>query len=110
MLDTIKTNAYNTVMTITDSDIDKLPGTSFQHDVWRALLRIPRGQVRTYTELAKMAGHPNAVRAVANAVGKNPLPPHIPCHRVIRSDGKLGGYSAPGGIAEKIRLLQSEQN
>lgn len=95
-------------MIITDSDIGKLPGTAFQHDVWRALLRIPRGQVRTYTELAKMAGHPNAVRAVANAVGKNPLPPDIPCHRVVRTDGKLGGYSAPGGLNEKRRLLASE--
>lgn len=95
-------------MKITDADIEKLAGTPFQHDVWRALIRIPRGTVCTYTELAKMAGHPNAVRAVANAVGKNPLPPHIPCHRVVRSDGKLGGYSAAGGVTQKRRLLLSE--
>lgn len=90
-------------------DIDALPGTSFQRDVWRALIQIPRGETRTYADVAKMAGHPNAVRAVANAIGKNPLPPIIPCHRVVRSDGRLGGYSAPGGIAEKRRLLASEQ-
>ena len=89
-------------------DIDALSGTKFQHDVWRALTWIPSGQVRTYAQLAQMAGHPNAVRAVANAVGKNPMPPIIPCHRVIRSDGTIGGYSAPGGIDEKIRLLRQE--
>lgn len=89
-------------------DIDKLPGTAFQHDVWRALTRIPRGQVRTYAQIARDAGHPDAVRAVANAIGKNPCPPDIPCHRVIRSDGKIGGYSASGGIAKKIELLKSE--
>lgn len=91
-------------------DIDTLPGTKFQHDVWRALLQIPRGQTRTYADVAKMSGHPNAVRAVANAIGKNPMPPIIPCHRVIRSDGTIGGYSAPGGIAEKQRLLACEQD
>ena len=89
-------------------DIDALPGTDFQHDVWRALIQIPRGETRTYTQVAQMAGHPTAVRAVANAIGKNPLPPIIPCHRVVRSDGGLGGYSAPGGVAEKRRLLEAE--
>ena len=95
---------------ITDIDIDKLPGTAFQHDVWRALLKIPYGETRTYAQVAKIAGHPNAVRAVANAIGKNPLPPIIPCHRVIRSNGNIGGYSAKGGIKEKIRLLKKEQS
>ena len=90
-------------------NIDSLPGTKFQHDVWRALTRIPVGQTVTYGQLARMAGHPTAVRAVANAVGKNPMPPVIPCHRVVRSDGKIGGYSAPGGVAEKRRLLQAEK-
>lgn len=93
---------------MTEADIDKLPGTAFQHDVWRALVRIPRGQVRTYSDVAKMAGHPNAVRAVANAVGANPVPSIIPCHRVIRIDGKLGGYSGPGGVETKRKLLASE--
>ncbi|MBR1380158.1 MAG: MGMT family protein [Alphaproteobacteria bacterium] len=89
-------------------DIDSLPGTDFQRDVWRALTRIPIGTVVTYAQLAKMCGHPNAVRAVANAVGKNPMPPIIPCHRVVRSDGKIGGYSAPGGVARKCELLRQE--
>jgi len=89
-------------------DIDKLSGTDFQKDVWRALMKIPRGQTATYTQLAEMAGHPHAVRAVANAVGRNPCAPDIPCHRVIRSDGSLGGYSAPGGIEAKKKLLAGE--
>lgn len=89
-------------------DISALPGTEFQRDVWRALTQIPAGETRTYAELARMCGHPNAVRAVANAVGANPMPPVIPCHRVVRSDGKIGGYSAPGGIMRKRELLTAE--
>ncbi|MDR1696675.1 MAG: MGMT family protein [Rickettsiales bacterium] len=91
-------------------DIDKLPGTDFQRDVWRALTKIPQGQTRTYKQVAEMAGHVRAVRAVANAIGKNPCAPEIPCHRVVRSDGGIGGYSGPGGVAEKLRLLELEKN
>lgn len=90
-------------------DINKLNGTDFQKDVWRALIKIPSGKTVSYKELSIMSGHPNAIRAVANAVGKNPLPPFIPCHRVIRSDGKIGGYSALGGIKRKLELLNSEK-
>ena len=86
----------------------KLKGTVFQLKVWNYLKKIPRGKVITYLDLAKAIKVPKAVRAVANAVGKNPYPPKIPCHRVIRSDGKLGGYSAPGGIKTKKKLLKME--
>ena len=86
----------------------KLKGTVFQLKVWNYLKKIPRGKVITYLDLAKAIKMPKAVRAVANAVGKNPHPPKIPCHRVIRSDGKLGGYSAPGGIKTKKKLLKME--
>ena len=86
----------------------KLKGTVFQLKVWNYLKKIPRGKVITYLDLAKAIKTPKAVRAVANAVGKNPYPPKIPCHRVIRSDGKLGGYSAPGGIKTKKKLLKME--
>ena len=86
----------------------KLKGTVFQLKVWNYLKKIPRGRVITYLDLAKAIKMPKAVRAVANAVGKNPYPPKIPCHRVIRSDGKLGGYSAPGGIKTKKKLLKME--
>ena len=88
--------------------MSKLTGTSFQLEVWNYLKKIPKGKVKTYLEVAKAIGKPNAFRAVANAVGKNPYPPIIPCHRVIRSDGTLGGYSGKGGIQQKRRLLRSE--
>ena len=86
----------------------KLKGTVFQLKVWNYLKKIPRGKVITYLDLAKAIKMPKAVRAVANAVGKNPYPPKIRCHRVIRSDGKLGGYSAPGGIKTEKKLLKME--
>lgn len=83
-------------------------GTEFQKMIWNALLDIPRGQVVTYSELARAVGRPLSVRAAANAVGKNPFAPDVPCHRVIRSDGGLGGYSAVGGVDTKRALLKSE--
>ena len=89
-------------------DINKLKGTGFQKKVWVALTKIPKGRTITYKELAKKIGKPKAVRAVANAVGANPCAPMIPCHRVIRSDGTLGGYSGHGGIKTKLKLLVTE--
>ena len=86
-----------------------LKGTEFQLKVWNYLRKIPKGKVKTYLQIAKAIGNPKAFRAAANAVGKNPFPPKIPCHRVIRSDGKLGGYSGRGGIKEKRRLLNAEK-
>ena len=83
----------------------KLVGTAFQLKVWAYLKKIPRGTVVTYSAVAKGVGKPLAVRAVANAIGKNPYAPKIPCHRVIRSDGSLGGYSGKGGLKkEGIKL------
>ena len=84
-------------------------GTPFQRKVWSELAKIPFGETRSYKEIAILIGSPNASRAVANACGKNPLPLTVPCHRVIRSDGGLGGYSALGGVEKKRALLQSEQ-
>ena len=86
----------------------KLRGTQFQLKVWSYLKKIPKGKLKTYAQVAKAIGKPKAVRAVANAIGKNPFPPKIPCHRVIRSNGKLGGYSAKGGIKTKKKLLKNE--
>ena len=83
-------------------------GTKFQIKVWKYLRTIPKGQFRTYLEVAKAIKRPKAVRAVANAIGKNPYAPKVPCHRVIRSDGLLGGYSGPGGIKTKKKLLKME--
>jgi methylated-DNA-[protein]-cysteine S-methyltransferase len=87
----------------------KIPdGTPFQQKVWTELLKIPKGKTMTYKELAKRVGKPRAVRAVANAVGANKLLVTIPCHRVVRSDGGLGGYSGPGGVRAKLALLRKE--
>ena len=86
----------------------KLVGTKFQLKVWAYLSKIPRGSVKTYAQVAQAIGKPLAVRAVANAIGKNPYPPKIPCHRVIRSDGSLGGYSGKGGLKTKRFLLKKE--
>ena len=86
-----------------------LKGTKFQIKVWNYLKKIPKGETRTYLQVAKAIGKPKAHRAVANAVGKTPYPPKIPCHRVIRSDGSLGGYSGKGGIKTKLKLLRSEK-
>ena len=85
-----------------------LKGSKFQVKVWKYLKKIPKGQTRTYSDVAKAINKPKSVRAVANAVGKNPYAPKIPCHRVIRSDGSLGGYSGKGGINTKRKLLKSE--
>mgnify|MGYP003682962975 FL=1 len=85
-----------------------LKGTAFQLKVWAYLMKIPRGSVKTYSQVAKGVGKPLAVRAVANAIGKNPYAPEIPCHRVIRSDGSLGGYSGKGGVKTKRLLLKKE--
>ena len=82
--------------------------TQFQKDVWEAIDRIPFGETRTYKELASSIGNPKAYRAVANACGKNPNPVSTPCHRVISSDGTIGGYSGKGGIKKKKALLKKE--
>jgi O-6-methylguanine DNA methyltransferase len=82
-------------------------GTGFQQEVWRALLAIPYGTTRSYAEIAREIGRPGAARAVGQAVGANPLLIVVPCHRVIASDGGLGGFS--GGPHRKQRLLAREQ-
>lgn len=82
-------------------------GTDFQQGVWSALRDIPYGDTLSYRELAERVGSPRAFRAVGNANGKNPLPVLIPCHRVIASNGNLGGYS--GGLFLKKGLLTLEQ-
>ena len=86
----------------------KLVGTKFQIKVWLELKKIPYGEVRTYKQIAEIIGHPKSSRAVANACGRNPFAPTIPCHRVVRSDGGLGGYSGVGGVATKMKLLIDE--
>ena len=85
-----------------------MKGTKFQIKVWKYLKKIPRGKVKSYKEVAIGINKPKSARAVANACGKNPYAPQIPCHRVIRSDGGLGGYSGKGGVKTKKKLLKLE--
>ena len=85
-----------------------MKGTKFQIKVWKYLKKIPKGSFKTYKDVAIAINQPKAARAVANACAKNPYAPKIPCHRVIRSDGGLGGYSGSGGIKTKKKLLKLE--
>jgi len=81
--------------------------TQFQQDVWEAASRIPYGQLRSYGWLAAEIGRPRAARAVGQALGANRLPIVIPCHRIVRSDGSLGGFS--GGLHWKVELIKMEK-
>ena len=87
-------------------DLVRLEGTRFQKEVWHELQNIPYGETKSYKEIAKNIGNENAVRAVASAIGKNPLMIIIPCHRVIGSDGKTHGYAY--GINSKKYSLDLE--
>lgn len=82
-------------------------GTEFQRRVWTAIKTIPYGETRTYNQIAEMIGKPKAYRAVANACGANPVPLVVPCHRVVRKDGGLGGYAL--GVEKKRYLLEMEK-
>ena len=89
--------------------IDWLSLTPFQTKVLRAAMKIPYGTITTYGNLAKTIGHPKSSRAVGNALSKNPFPLIVPCHRIVRGDGKVGGFSAGGGKELKEKLLGMEQ-
>jgi methylated-DNA-[protein]-cysteine S-methyltransferase len=91
-----------------DLPLDMSLMTDFQRQVLMAALKIPRGKWLTYREVAKAIGRPQAARAVGQALGHNPVPIVIPCHRVLGSDGSLHGYSGGGGIKTKAWLLQLE--
>jgi methylated-DNA-[protein]-cysteine S-methyltransferase len=93
----------------TDFDLPLAPrGTPFQRRVWDALLKIPCGETASYAQIAARVGSPRAVRAVGSANGRNPIAIVIPCHRVIASDGSLGGYG--GGLPRKEFLLRLERS
>ena len=85
-------------------------GTKFQLKVWKYLKKIPKGKVKTYKEVAIAINIPKAARAVANACANNPYAPKVPCHRVIRTDGTMGGFSSSGGIILKKKLLNFENS
>lgn len=83
--------------------------SSFEKQVWEAARRIPVGEVRSYGTLAEEIGAPGAGQAVGRALGRNPVPIVVPCHRILAADGRSGGFSAPGGISTKFRILQIEK-
>lgn len=95
---------------IKNEKVSELPlhisGTPFQMEVWKALLQIPAGKLSTYREIAEAVNNPKALRAVGSAVGSNPVSFIVPCHRVVRSDGRLGGYFWGAGL--KKRMLEKE--
>lgn len=82
-------------------------GTDFQMKVWKALLEVEYGETVPYSKIAELIGNPKAIRAVGTAIGKNPVPIIIPCHRIISKDGSIGGFS--GGLHNKIKLLELEK-
>jgi methylated-DNA-[protein]-cysteine S-methyltransferase len=87
-------------------DLDSV--TSFPRRVYEIARRIPPGETRTYGEIAAKLGNPSLAREVGQALARNPFPLVVPCHRVLAANGKSGGFSAPGGVATKLRLLQIE--
>ncbi|HEX9965777.1 MAG TPA: methylated-DNA--[protein]-cysteine S-methyltransferase [Allosphingosinicella sp.] len=94
------------------SDLADLPlgleGSAFERSVWQAARLIPCGEVRSYGDIAREVGAPGAAQAVGLALGRNPVPILVPCHRVLAADGGSGGFSAPGGVATKFRILEIE--
>ncbi len=88
-------------------EMKKFP--EFYRKVWNECAKIPRGETRTYGWIAKEIGHPGSARAVGQALAKNPFAPEVPCHRVVRADGGMGGYSAPGGVQKKRKMLLTER-
>ncbi len=95
-----------TSTSVWEARIRSTNASAFSQRVWNAMLRIPKGKVATYQTIAKMAGNVNASRAVGNACNANPFAPDVPCHRVVASDGSLGGYAH--GTKKKVELLKSE--
>lgn len=108
VIDELKEYLKGTRKNFTIYDFILLEGTDFQKRVWQELLNIPYGQTKTYKEIARGINNEKATRAVATAIGKNPLMIIIPCHRVIGSDGKLRGYAY--GLDVKKKLLALEDN
>jgi len=94
----------------TDSRLNLDNYTNFQKKVLQTVKKIPYGEIRSYKEAAEAADYPRAYRAVGNTMKNNPLPLIVPCHRVIKSDGSLGGFSAEGGINLKQKMLALEND
>ena len=92
-----------------DVELDLRSVPEFNAQVYRVALTIPPGQTTTYGEIARQLGDPGAARAVGQALGANPIPIIIPCHRVLAAGDRAGGFSAPGGVRTKLKLLEIER-
>ncbi len=88
--------------------VDYGAASPFFRDVWEAARGLAHGEIVTYGELAARAGHPGMARETGQALGRNPVPLIVPCHRIAAASGKTGGFSAPGGVSTKLRLLDHE--
>jgi len=108
LISRVKTHLKGDAQNFSDVPVHFETSSELSLTVYKAIQKIPAGKVISYKELAVKIGKPNASRAVGTALGKNPIPLIVPCHRIITSSGKLGGFSAPGGVAVKIDLLQRE--
>ena len=93
---------------LNDVEVHLPAATPFELRVYDAARAIPAGSTKTYGEIAKLIGSPNAAREVGAALGRNPVPIIVPCHRVLAANGKTGGFSAPGGVSTKLRMLAIE--
>lgn len=91
-----------------DVPLDRRRAGAWENAVYDVASAIPSGETRTYGQLARSLGRPDAAQAVGQALGRNPWPIIVPCHRILAADGGTGGFSAPGGVATKIRLLEIE--
>jgi len=94
---------------LSDIPLDLSGASDLERKVYSAALLIPCGEVRTYGEIARDIGAPGAAQAVGVALGRNPVPIVVPCHRVLASGGRSGGFSAPGGVSTKFRMLEIER-
>tara|TARA_B100000686_G_C16802828_1_gene987395 strand:- start:5165 stop:5686 length:522 start_codon:yes stop_codon:yes gene_type:complete len=101
---------FNGVLETFTCQLDLSNGTTFQQTVWKAMRRIPYGQTRTYKWVAHSIGHPKAYRATGNAIGKNPFSIIIPCHRVVRENGNIGGYSNKISLKKYLLKLEKRNN
>lgn len=93
---------------LADIALDLGAGSDFERAVWEAARRIPCGEVRSYGDIAREIGAPQGAQAVGVALGRNPVPIIVPCHRILAADGRSGGFSAPGGVETKFRILEIE--
>jgi methylated-DNA-[protein]-cysteine S-methyltransferase len=108
LIDKLRKHLDGEVQDFRDVAVDLGEAHGFALRVFEAARKVPAGQTTTYGGIARALGRPNAARAVGQAVGKNPIPIIIPCHRILGAGGKPGGFSAHGGLTTKARMLEAE--